>query len=51
MDEDEQKLNHATLTQLARAGAVTEVRAVGQSGGWLLAVSFGAQSGLSLIHI
>lgn len=48
MDEDEQKLNHATLTQLARAGAVTEVRAIGQSGGWLLAVSFGAQSGVRL---
>jgi hypothetical protein len=44
MDEADQKLNHATLAQLARAGAVTEIRAVGQSGGWLLDVRFGAQS-------
>jgi hypothetical protein len=48
MDEADHKLNHATLAQLARAGAVTEIRAIGQSGGWLLAVSFGAQSGLTL---
>ncbi len=48
MDETEQRLNHATLTQLARAGAVREVRAIGQRGGWLLAVSFGAESGLPL---
>jgi hypothetical protein len=48
MDEADQKLNHATLAQLARAGAVTEVRAIGQRGGWLLAVSFGAQSGVTL---
>lgn len=44
----EQKLNHATLVQLARAGAVREIRAIGQRGGWLLAVSFGAQSGAPL---
>jgi len=48
MNEAQQKLNHATLAQLARAGAVTEVRAIGQSGGWVLAVSFGAQSGARL---
>ncbi len=48
MDDAEQKLNHATLTQLARAGAVREVRAIGQRGGWLLAISFGAQSGVRL---
>ena len=48
MDEADQKLNHATLAQLARAGAVTEIRAIGRSGGWLLAVSFGAQSGACL---
>ena len=48
MDEADPKLTHATLAQLTRAGAVTEIRAIGQSGGWILAVSFGARTGLTL---
>jgi hypothetical protein len=48
MAETEPKLNHATLAQLARAGTLTEVRAIGERGGWLLTVSFGAQTRLKL---
>ena len=44
MDEAIQKLTHATLAQLTRAGAVSELRAVGVRGGWELAVSFGAEA-------
>ena len=43
MNEVQQTRNQQLWRQLARAGALTEVRAIGQSGGSVLAVSFGAQ--------